>query len=55
MNVFMLSFPLNIAIGLTVLGAALLLIINALHKLFDMNNDDILRVIKIMRILPKGG
>ena len=55
MNVFMLSFPLNIAIGLTVLGAALLLIINALHKLFDINNEQIIQVIKTMRFLPKGG
>ncbi len=55
MNVFMLSFPLNIAIGITVLVAALPLIINSLQKLFELNNDYVIQIIKAMSILPKGG
>jgi flagellar biosynthetic protein FliR len=35
MNVFMLSFPLNIAIGLTLLGACLLILRDRLQVLFD--------------------
>lgn len=37
MNVFMLSFPLNIAIGLTLLGSMLLLLDERLGQLFDEN------------------
>ena len=55
MNVFMLSFPLNIAIGITVLVAALPLIVNSLQKLFELNNDYVIQIIKAMSILPKGG
>ncbi len=52
MNVFMLSFPLNIAIGLTVLTAAMLLIINALNRQFTQNTSDIIQLIRMMQILP---
>lgn len=52
MNVFMLSFPLNIAIGLTVLTAAMLLIINSLNRQFLDNIKDVMEAMRYMRILP---
>ena len=52
MNVFMLSFPLNIAIGLTVLTTALLALMNALNKLFVLQQQYIMQIINLMKILP---
>ena len=52
MNVFMLSFPLNIAIGLTILTAALLALIHAFQKLFIIEQHQVMQVINAMKILP---
>lgn len=52
MNVFMLSFPLNIAIGLTILTAALLALLNAFNKLFVFEQRQVIELIKAMSILP---
>ncbi len=53
MNVFMLSFPLNIAIGLTMLSAAMLLIINALNKQFIGNSEALVQLLHTMQVLPR--
>ncbi len=53
MNVFMLSFPLNIAVGLTILTAALLILINAFNKLFLLDQYHIMQVINAMKLVPK--
>ncbi len=45
MNVFMLSFPLNIAIGLMMLSIGLPVIIQLLQRRFDVNLDDTFRAI----------
>lgn len=45
MNVFMLSFPLNIAIGLMLLSVGLPMIFLLLRHHFDMNFDDMFRAI----------
>ena len=52
MNVFMLSFPLNIAIGLTLLTFSLPLIIRLLGVQFELNLDHIVHSIKMM--VPPG-
>jgi flagellar biosynthesis protein FliR len=52
MNVFMLSFPLNIMIGLTLLASMLLMLHEKLSQLFDLN----LRwLIHTIRLLGAGG
>jgi flagellar biosynthetic protein FliR len=48
MNVFMLSFPLNIAIGLTLLGLSLPLINMMMRHLFMVNSEDLIRTINIL-------
>ena len=48
MNVFMLSFPLNIGIGLTLLTFSLPLILRLLGVQFDINLDQVLHSIKMM-------
>ncbi len=53
MNVFMLSFPLNIAIGLTILTGAILVLINALNKNFVLDREHIEVLIKAMKLTPK--
>lgn len=52
MNVFMLSFPLNIMIGLSLLSASLLLLGERLHVLFD---EEIRWVVKAIHMLAIGG
>jgi flagellar biosynthetic protein FliR len=51
MNVFMLSFPLNIAVGLTLLCSSMYILLMTYHNLFLKNNDDVMRVIQMM--VPK--
>ena len=48
MNVFMLSFPLNITIGLTLLNFSLPLITRLLGAQFDLNLDQILTGLQLM-------
>jgi len=48
MNVFMLSFPLNIAIGLGLLATSLILFPTILRNLFDANYGQTLEAIKYM-------
>ncbi|MBI2252357.1 MAG: flagellar biosynthetic protein FliR [Armatimonadetes bacterium] len=49
MNVFMLSFPLNILIGLSLLWISLPFIKTALRNLFALNMSQVLRVIWYMK------
>ncbi|MCA9792232.1 MAG: flagellar biosynthetic protein FliR [Candidatus Eremiobacteraeota bacterium] len=51
MNVFMLSFPLNIAVGLTMFSVGLPVIMTMLTKQFDICLDDVFRTIG--EITPK--
>ncbi len=48
MNVFMLSFPLNIAIGLSLVAAALPIVYIALQNLFRANDGQVLQIIQMM-------
>lgn len=52
MNVFMLSFPLNIAIGLALLTLSLPLIVRVISVQFDMNINHLVQSIKLM--VPPG-
>jgi flagellar biosynthesis protein FliR len=51
MNVFMLSFPLNIAVGLTLLCSSMYILLMTYHNLFLKNDDDVMRIIQMM--VPK--
>jgi flagellar biosynthesis protein FliR len=51
MNVFMLSFPLNILTGLTMLGASMPLFVKKLPEYFDQNVDLIIDTLRYM--IPK--
>lgn len=54
MNVFMLSFPLNIAVGLTLLCSSMYIMFITYHDLFLKNNEDVMYVIKAMTpVMPK--
>lgn len=53
MNVFMLSFPLNIAIGLTIVSAGLLILLNALNKSFILDQAKIEALITAMKMAIK--
>ena len=48
MNVFMLSFPLNIAIGVLLISISLPVFCYALHGLFDQNYHDLIRAVQFM-------
>lgn len=48
MNVFMLSFPLNIAIGVMLITISLPVFVYALHDLFNRNYADLIRAIQYM-------
>ncbi|MCD6309536.1 MAG: flagellar biosynthetic protein FliR [Candidatus Eremiobacteraeota bacterium] len=48
MNVFMLSFPLNIAIGVMLLTISLPIFAYALHGLFDHNYHDLIKAVQYM-------
>lgn len=52
MNVFMVSFPLNIGLGFVVLGATLLLFFHVLELSFGSLNS---QVQTIFRLIAKGG
>ncbi len=52
MNVFMLSFPLNIAIGLALLTFSLPLIVRLIGVQFDINLDHVVHSIQMM--VPPG-
>ena len=52
MNVFMVSFPLNIGLGFLVLGATLLLFFHVLELSFGALNN---QVQMLFRLLAKGG
>lgn len=52
MNVFMVSFPLNIGLGFTVLGMTLLLFFHVLEISFGRLNGQILT---LFRLIAKGG
>jgi len=52
MNVFMVSFPLNIGLGFLVLGATLLLFFHVLELSFGTLNNQVLMIFKLM---TKGG
>lgn len=54
MNVFMLSFPLNIGIGLTLLTISLPLIIRLLGVQFEHNLEDVMNSIKMMAPVAPG-
>lgn len=49
MNVFMLSFPLNIGVGLILLTGSLPVIMKFLLHLFDVNLDQVMQGIYMMR------
>jgi flagellar biosynthesis protein FliR len=49
MNVFMISFPLNIAIGVLLLSLSLPVFMTALDNNFNSNYQDLLNVIKMMK------
>ncbi len=51
MNVFMLSFPLNIAIGLTLISSSLYILLMTYSDYFSKNNGDVMSVIQAM--IPK--
>jgi len=51
MNVFMLSFPLNIAVGLTLISSSMYILVMTYSDYFAKNNDDVMRVIQAM--IPK--
>lgn len=51
MNVFMLSFPLNIAIGLTLVSSSMYILMLMYRNLFAMNNADVMSAINSM--IPK--
>ncbi len=54
MNVFMLSFPLNIAVGLTLLSSSLWILFMTYQNMFIQNNKDVLRAIEMMiPVVPK--
>jgi flagellar biosynthesis protein FliR len=48
MNVFMLSFPLNIAVGLTLLSSSLWILTLTYQDLFLRNNNDVMQAIQMM-------
>ncbi|MCL5036820.1 MAG: flagellar biosynthetic protein FliR [Chloroflexi bacterium] len=48
MNVFMLSFPLNIAIGVLLLMVSLPIFVYALHGLIEQNYQDLIKAIQFM-------
>lgn len=48
MNVFMLSFPLNIAIGLSLICASMYVLFMTYHNLFDQNYRDVMAIVKAM-------
>lgn len=48
MNVFMLSFPLNIIVGFTLLWISLPLISTALHGFFGRNVEDMFKIVQSM-------
>jgi flagellar biosynthesis protein FliR len=54
MNVFMLSFPLNIMIGLSLLSASLMLL---RERLFDLFNENLTWIVRTIHYLvpPTGG
>ena len=52
MNVFMLSFPMNLAVGLMLLTLSLPFILKQLEKRMDINNDQVMESI-VMLIPPK--
>ncbi|MBM3461340.1 MAG: flagellar biosynthetic protein FliR [Armatimonadetes bacterium] len=52
MNVFMLSFPLNIMIGLSLLSASLLLFSERLGQLYD---DQLYWMVRTIKLLAAGG
>lgn len=51
MNVFMLSFPLNIAVGLTLISSSMYILVMTYADYFSKNNDDVMGVIQAM--IPK--
>jgi len=54
MNVFMLSFPLNIAVGLTLLSSSLWILVMTYQNMFIQNNKDVMRAIELMvPVVPK--
>ena len=53
MNVFMLSFPLNIAVGLTILTASLIILVTALDKNFAIDHERLIHLISAMKLTPK--
>lgn len=48
MNVFMLSFPLNILVGLTILTSSIPMFVSRLEPLFDNNFQDLLIALQSM-------
>ena len=53
MNVFMLSFPMNLAVGLLLLTLSLPYILNLMEQRFDVNLEQLDTAIKMLRP-PKG-
>jgi flagellar biosynthetic protein FliR len=51
MNVFMLSFPLNIAIGISLITASMYILIMTYQNLFAKNNADVMNIMNMM--IPK--
>jgi flagellar biosynthetic protein FliR len=48
MNVFMMSFPLNILVGLTILIATIPILARYYGRLFEYNNDWLIRVMQLL-------
>ncbi len=48
MNVFMLSFPLNILVGLTMLIATIPILARYYARLFELNNDWLIKVMQLL-------
>lgn len=48
MNVFMLSFPLNIMVGLTLLIATMPILVSVYTRVFEENNDNLLRTLELL-------
>jgi flagellar biosynthetic protein FliR len=53
MNVFMLSFPLNIAVGLTLISASLYILMKSYQIFFMMNNETVMNTVKVLAPVPK--
>lgn len=49
MNVFMLSFPLNIMVGLTLLTASTPILVYVYIRLFDTHNEYVLTTLQLLR------